>query len=33
MRGASKTLELPGPLSGTWTQAVRDFELRARDVR
>ena len=29
---ASRTLELPGPLSGPWTPAERDFALRARDV-
>ena len=30
---ASTTPELPGPLSGPWTPAARDFALRARDVR
>ena len=30
---ASRTPELPGPLSGPWTPAERDFALRARDVR
>ena len=28
-----KNRELPGPLSGPWTPAVRDFGLRARDER
>ena len=26
------TLELPGPLSGPWTPAKRDFDSRARNV-
>ena len=30
---ASRIPELPGPLSGPWTPAARDFALRARDVR
>ena len=32
MREHKKTQELPGPLSGPWTPAVRDFGLLARDV-
>ena len=30
---ASRIPDLPGPLSGSWIPAARDFALRARDVR
>ena len=33
LESIKKNLELPGPLSGPWTPAERDFGFRARNVR